>query len=150
MGRKSQRGEESVGSCGRRRGGDGNGRTELEKDHAGDGNSHGGGDADHGSVSRELHPQERRTGPGGFRQGPRKAKAPKASKAERLKAAAKSININTASAEDLTACPASAPSRPAIVEYRTAHKGFKSVDELRNVKGVGPKLLDGIKPYVAL
>lgn len=82
---------------------------------------------------------------------PRKAKAPKASKAERLKAAAKSININTASAEDLTALPRiGAKAAQRIVEYRTAHKGFKSVDELRNVKGVGPKLLDGIKPYVAL
>jgi len=82
---------------------------------------------------------------------PKKAKAPKASKADRLKASAKSININTASAEDLTALPRIGTKvAQRIVEYRTAHKGFKSVDELRNVKGVGPKLLEGIKPYVAL
>jgi len=82
---------------------------------------------------------------------PKKAKAPKASKADRLKTSGKSININTASAEDLTALPRiGAKVALRIVEYRAAHKGFKSVDELRNVKGVGPKLLDGIKPYVAL
>ncbi len=37
-----------------------------------------------------------------------------------------------------------------IVEYRSAHKGFKSVDELRNVKGCGPKVLERIRPYVTL
>lgn len=82
---------------------------------------------------------------------PKKAKAPKATKADRLKAAGKSININTASAEELTALPRiGAKVAQRIVEYRTAHKGFKSIDELRNVKGVGPKLLDGIKPYLAV
>jgi len=82
---------------------------------------------------------------------PKKAKAPKASKADRLKAANKTINVNSASAEDLTALPRiGAKVAQRIVEYRTAHKGFKSVDELRNVKGVGPKLLEGIKPYLAL
>lgn len=82
---------------------------------------------------------------------PKNAKAPKASKADRLKAAGKSININTATAEDLTALPRiGAKVAQRIVEYRTAHKGFKTVDELRNVKGVGPKLLEGIKPYLAV
>ena len=81
----------------------------------------------------------------------KKAKAPKTSKADRLKAAGKSVNINTASAQDLTALPRiGAKVAQRIVEYRTAHKGFKTVDELRNVKGVGPKLLEGIKPYLAV
>lgn len=82
---------------------------------------------------------------------PKKAKAPKASKADRLKASGKSININTANAEDFTALPRiGAKVAQRIVEYRTAHKGFKSVDELRNVKGVGPKLLESIRPYLAV
>ena len=82
---------------------------------------------------------------------PKKAKTPKASKADRLKAAGKSINLNTASAEDLTALPRiGAKVAQRIVEYRTAHKGFKTVDEMRNVKGLGPKLLEGIKPFVSL
>ena len=82
---------------------------------------------------------------------PKKAKVAKANKADRLKASGKTININSASAEDLTALPRiGAKVAQRIVEYRTAHKGFKNVDELRNVKGVGPKLLEGIKPYLAL
>lgn len=82
---------------------------------------------------------------------PKKAKAPKANKAERLKASGKTINLNTATAADLTALPKiGAKVAQRIVDYRTEHKGFKSVDELRNVKGVGAKLLEGIKPYVAV
>jgi competence protein ComEA len=81
----------------------------------------------------------------------KKAKAPKANKAERLKASGKTININTATAAELTALPKiGAKQAQRIVDYRTEHKGFKSVDELRNVKGVGAKMLDGIRPYVGV
>ena len=79
-----------------------------------------------------------------------KAKAPKVSKAEHLKAG-KPINLNTASAEEMSGLPhVGAKVAQRIVEYRSAHKGFKSVDELRNVKGCGPKVLEGIRPYVTL
>lgn len=38
----------------------------------------------------------------------------------------------------------------AIVEYRTAHGAFKSVDELRKVHGIGDKLLAKIRNDVSL
>jgi len=83
--------------------------------------------------------------------------APKAQKAERAHRASKpktpqgTININSATAEQFDQLPRIGPKvAQRIVEYRTAHKGFKNVDELRNVKGVGPKVLQGIKPYVTL
>ena len=64
---------------------------------------------------------------------------------------AEKVNLNTASAAQLSALPRIGPKvAQRIVEYRTAHKAFRSVDELRNVKGVGPKVLDGIRPYVTL
>ncbi|HEX2584732.1 MAG TPA: helix-hairpin-helix domain-containing protein [Steroidobacteraceae bacterium] len=38
----------------------------------------------------------------------------------------------------------------AIVDYRTAHGSFKSVDELRKVHGIGEKLLAKIRNDVSL
>ncbi|OJU89232.1 MAG: transporter [Acinetobacter sp. 38-8] len=38
----------------------------------------------------------------------------------------------------------------AIVEYRQKNGGFKTVDELVNVKGIGPKLLEKNKVRLAL
>ncbi|HVY22817.1 MAG TPA: helix-hairpin-helix domain-containing protein [Steroidobacteraceae bacterium] len=38
----------------------------------------------------------------------------------------------------------------AIVDYRTAHGAFKSVDELRNVHGIGDKLLARIRSDISL
>jgi competence protein ComEA len=38
----------------------------------------------------------------------------------------------------------------AIIDYRTAHGSFKSVDELRKVHGIGEKLLAKIRSDVSL
>ncbi len=38
----------------------------------------------------------------------------------------------------------------AIIDYRTAHGAFKSVDELRKVHGIGDKLLAKIRSDVSL
>lgn len=52
------------------------------------------------------------------------------------------ININTASVEELTQLKAVGSSyAERIVEYREAHGSFKSVEEITNVKGIGPKTL---------
>ena len=76
-------------------------------------------------------------------------KAPKTSRAK-LPEGTK-VNINTATAEELAKLPhVGAKAAQRIVEYRSAHTSFKSVDELRNVKGIGPKVIEGIRPYATL
>lgn len=60
------------------------------------------------------------------------------------------VNINNASAEDLTLIPGIGPSKAAaIVSYRETEK-FNSVEDLIKVKGIGEKLLSNIQPYVTV
>ena len=50
------------------------------------------------------------------------------------------VNINTASVDELDAVKTISPAKAkAIVDYRTAHGPFKSLDELKKVKGFGEK-----------
>lgn len=52
------------------------------------------------------------------------------------------ININTAGIEELTKLTNVGPNyAERIVEYREAHDGFDSVEEITKVKGIGPKTL---------
>ena len=61
------------------------------------------------------------------------------------------ININTATAELLEQLPGIGPrTAQRIVEYREAHGRFSSVDELMNVKGIGPKKLEQIRPLAVV
>jgi competence protein ComEA len=61
------------------------------------------------------------------------------------------INLNTASLESLLGLPGIGESKAnAIVAYREQNGGFKTVDELLNVKGIGPKLLDNIRNKVTV
>ena len=54
-------------------------------------------------------------------------------------ASAGKVNINTASAEQLTTLPGIGPKLAArIVEYRQKSGAFKSVQELMNVKDLNP------------
>lgn len=56
------------------------------------------------------------------------------------------VNINTASVHHLQRISGIGETKAAaIVEYREAHGGFKSVDELVNVSGIGEKTLDAIR-----
>jgi len=73
--------------------------------------------------------------------------APKGAK----KAPETKVNINTATLDQLQTLPRiGAKVAQRILDYRQAHKGFKSVDELRNVKGIGPKVLENLKSYLTL
>lgn len=59
------------------------------------------------------------------------------------------ININTATAEELTALPGIGPVKAqSIVEYRAQIGGFTSVDQLTDVKGIGVKTRDSIKDLI--
>lgn len=59
------------------------------------------------------------------------------------------ININTATADELAAFLPGIGDTKAhrIVEYRETSGGFDSVDELINVKGIGEKTLENLRPY---
>jgi len=51
------------------------------------------------------------------------------------------VNINTASLAELEQLEDIGPVLAArIIEYREVHGGFKSIEELKNIKGIGPKI----------
>ena len=61
------------------------------------------------------------------------------------------VHLNSANAGDLDALDGIGPSLAArIVAYRVAHGGFRSVDELDEVSGIGPKRLEALRPVLAL
>lgn len=61
------------------------------------------------------------------------------------------INLNTASAEQLEALPRIGPSLAArIVEYREDNGLFASIDDLVNVSGIGPAILESIRDRLTL
>ena len=56
------------------------------------------------------------------------------------------VNINTASPSELEALPGIGPAKAkAIVDYRQQHGAFKSVEELKNVKGIGEGISSKLK-----
>lgn len=76
---------------------------------------------------------------------PRASAAPDARPATAMAA----VNVNTATAEELTALPGIGEKRAqAILETRKEKGGFKSVDELMEVKGIGPANLEKLRPYL--
>lgn len=61
------------------------------------------------------------------------------------------ININTATASQLTALNGIGESKAAaIVEYREQYGDFGSVDELLIVPGIGEKILEGLRDQVTV
>lgn len=62
---------------------------------------------------------------------------------------AAAIDINKADAETLTTLPGiGEKTAEQINVYREMNGPFKNVDELLNVKGIGPKVLEKIRPLV--
>lgn len=61
------------------------------------------------------------------------------------------VNINSADVTALDTLPGIGPAKAqALVEYRQAHGPFKSVDALAGVHGIGPKLLERLRPALTL
>ncbi|CQR24811.1 competence protein ComEA [Streptococcus varani] len=61
------------------------------------------------------------------------------------------VNLNTASQAELTTISGIGEKRAQdIIAYRDSNGGFNSVDDLKNVSGIGGKTLENIRPYVTL
>ena len=59
------------------------------------------------------------------------------------------LNINTASAEELETLPNIGPRMAErIIDYREKHGDFPSVDALQNVRGIGKKTLEKLRPFI--
>jgi competence protein ComEA len=64
-------------------------------------------------------------------------------------AAGQPISLSTATAEQLDSLDGIGPTLAGrIVQYRDAHGGFRSVDELRQVAGIGDKRLQALRKTV--
>ena len=71
---------------------------------------------------------------------PASASVSQAKTADTKAAPAPVVNINTAPAEQLERLPGVGPRTAArIIEYRQKNGGFKKVEELMNVRGIGEK-----------
>jgi competence protein ComEA len=61
------------------------------------------------------------------------------------------VNINSAGVSQLDTLPGIGPAlAQRIIEYRTAHGGFRSVDELRKVEGIGDAKYAELKDRVTV
>jgi competence protein ComEA len=61
------------------------------------------------------------------------------------------LNINIATAAELELLPDVGPAlAKRIIEYRRAHGAFKTVEDLDNVPGIGPKTLEKLRPLVCV
>ena len=61
------------------------------------------------------------------------------------------VDINTATLEELDAIPGIGMTKAqSIITYRVSHGSFTSLEDLLNVPGIGPSLLEQITPYITL
>lgn len=62
-----------------------------------------------------------------------------------------SVNLNTCSVEELMNIDGIGESRAsAIIEYRNYIGGYTSVDQIKNIKGIGDALYEKVAPYLCV
>jgi competence protein ComEA len=75
----------------------------------------------------------------------------KAAKPKPAPAVTTPVNLNTATAADLQALPGvGAATARLIIEHREKNGGFKKIEELMNIKGIGEKSFLKLKPMVTV
>jgi competence protein ComEA len=75
----------------------------------------------------------------------------KSSKSKADAAPSAPLNLNTATVAQLEALPGvSSATAKLIVEHRQKNGGFKKVEELMNIKGIGEKSFLKLKPLVSV
>ena len=61
------------------------------------------------------------------------------------------ININTATKEELMTISGIGEAKAEdIIKYRESNGNFKSIDEIKNVSGIGDSLFEKIKDYITV
>ncbi|MGJ5711814.1 helix-hairpin-helix domain-containing protein [Staphylococcus auricularis] len=61
------------------------------------------------------------------------------------------VNLNQATETDLQTIPGIGPSKAkAIIEFRETQGSFTSIDQLKEVKGIGDKTFENLAPYLTV
>ncbi len=61
------------------------------------------------------------------------------------------VNINTATAEELDTLPGVGPAiAQRIIDYRTAHGPFQSIEDIKNVRGIGDATFEELKDKITV
>jgi competence ComEA-like helix-hairpin-helix protein len=59
------------------------------------------------------------------------------------------VDLNTAPASEFEILPGLGPKlSEAVIEYREQHGRFNSIEEIDNVRGIGPKKLEVLRPFL--
>ena len=61
------------------------------------------------------------------------------------------VSLNSALIDELITLPGIGEAKAKlIIEYREKNNGFKDIEEIMNIKGIGEKMFEKIKPYITL
>ncbi len=61
------------------------------------------------------------------------------------------VNINSANESELTTLPGIGPSKAqAIISYRDENGRFQTVEDLKNVSGIGDKTFEKLKEFITV